>query len=126
MDFPYPVLDRQIEYYSRFDERIRRRLVRTITDDVIAEHQAKPLGQHSDPLERLLNYFRRGGLAGKLGILREGRDPGNFRIVRFAGVRGQPAQIIQGEQITSLDQAYHEAFLLRIAELRASLEGEAE
>lgn len=126
MDFPYPVQDRQIEYFARFDERIRRRLIATITDQVIAEHQAKPLGQHSDPLERLLNYFRRGGLAGKLGILREEGDEECYRIVRFAGVRGQPAQILNRPPTSSLDQAYHDAFLLRLADLRAGLEGDTE
>ncbi|WP_416908467.1 MAG: hypothetical protein ACMVO5_02265 [Polymorphobacter sp.] len=124
MEHPFPVRDRQLEYYTLFDQRMRRRLVASITDDLIAEHRRKPLGQHSDALERLLNYFRRGGLANKIGILRVSGQDGPYRLIRFAGARGQMSQIIDGPQAMSLAEAYHAAFLQRIEDLRASLRGD--
>lgn len=125
MDFPFPVRDRQFEYYGEFDVRMRRHLAANITDDIIAEHKAKPLGQHSDALERLLNYFRRGGLASKIGILKlEGGEQG-FKLVRFAGMRGSMSQVIDGPVLTTLHEAYHAAFLQRIEDLHASLKGDA-
>lgn len=124
MEHPFPIRDRQLEYFTLFDERMRRRLAASITDDLIAEHQRKPLGQHSDGLERLLNYFRRGGLANKIGILRVSGPGGPYRLIRFAGARGQMSQIIDGPEATTLAEAYHAAFLQRIADLRASLTGD--
>lgn len=124
MLYPFPLRDRQLEYYEWFDARMRRRLLDLVTDDIIGEHQAKPLGQHSDPLDRLLNYFRRGGLANKVGIL---LDPGgrkSFRLVRFSGVRGAPAHVLDGPEYSDLNAAYHGAFLQRVADLRASLDGD--
>ncbi len=37
-----------------------------MTDEVVAEHRADPLGQHSDSLRRLLNYFGSFPIDGKL------------------------------------------------------------
>lgn len=124
MDFPFPIEDRQTEYFVKFDERIRKQLLTIITDDLIEEHRRKPLGQHSDALDRLLNYFRRGGLANKIGIVKEQGTEDRYHIIRFAGGRGQPSRIIDGPSITTLQQAYHAAFLQRIADLRDSLSGD--
>jgi len=124
MQFPSPVQDRQNHYFAEFDKRMRRKLNDSITDALIAEHREKPLGQHSDALDRLLNYFRRGGLANKLGILREEFSEDRFRIVRFPGERGKPCTIIDGPESHSLQEAYHAAFLQRIEDLRASLAGD--
>ena len=121
MQFPAHVRDRQLEYFEKFDARIRKRLAGLVSPDLIEEHRRQPLGQHSDALDRILNYFRRGGLANKLGIL---RVSGGFRLVRFAGVRGAPSQVLDGPLIASLDEAYHAAFLARIDDLNASLSGE--
>lgn len=116
MEYPDAVLDRQTVYFGEFDRRIRRRLRALVSDAVIEEHRAKPLGQHSDALDRLLNYFRRGGMAGKLGIYQTAPGVAKYQIVRFAGVRGQPA-VIENEAFGSLNEAYHAVFLRRIADL---------
>ena len=124
MKFPFPIQDRQNHYYAEFDRRIRRTLNASITDALIAEHREKPLGQHSDALDRLLNYFRRGGLANKLGILREAFSEERYKIIRFPGERGKPCKVIDGPESHSLEEAYHAAFLQRIEDLRASLAGD--
>jgi branched-chain amino acid transport system permease protein len=124
MQFPQAIRDRQSDYFAVFDDRIRRKLQATLSDTLIDEHRQRPLGQHSDALERLLNYFRRGGLAGKIGILQADPSQPGYQLVRFAGVRGGTAEILPGNIIPTLDEAYHAAFLLRIADLKASLPGE--
>jgi len=124
MLYPFPLRDRQLEYYEWFDARMRQRLLDLVTDEVVAEHQAKPLGQHSDALDRLLNYFRRGGLANKVGILKDPGDRNSYRLVRFSGVRGAPAQVLDGPEYSDLNDAYHGAFLQRVGDLRASLDGD--
>lgn len=118
MQIPDQVVDKQDDYYREFDRRIRRHLRTLVSDAVIEEHRNKPLGQHSDALDRLLNYFRRGGMAGKLGILREGEaDAPRYRIVRFSGARGVPSEIEADSTYASLDAAYHAVFLRRCAAL---------
>ncbi len=116
MDYPFDATDRQLDYYAEFDRRIRLRLRPLVSDAVIEEHRRKPLGQHSDALDRLLNYFRRGGMAGKLGIYRSDPVTPSYRIVRFTGVRGVPS-VIEDDTYGSIDEAYHAVFLRRIDEL---------
>lgn len=118
MEYPDPVRDRQLDYFAAFDRRIRARLRGLVSDTVIEEHRRKPLGQHSDALERLLNYFRRGGMAGKLGIFQPDPSVPEYRIVVFPGRRGAPAAV-EDDVFTSLNEAYHAVFLRRIAQLQA-------
>lgn len=124
MQFPQTIRDRQADYVARFDDRLRRKLATTLTDALIEEHRLKPLGQHSDALERVLNYFRRGGLAGKIGIFQPDPAAPGYRLVRFAGTRGGTATLLEGETIPTLNEAYHAAFLQRIADLEADIAGE--
>ena len=123
MELPQQPLDRQALYFERFDARISRKILALIDADLIEEHRRRPLGQHSDRLERVLNYFRRGSLAGKVGILRLSYSPEQYQLVRFAGARGQPSEVLAGPLLTSLDEAYHAAFLLRVADLAAKVSG---
>lgn len=117
MDFPRTIVDRQAEYFTAFDDRIRATLRSLVSDDIVEEHRLKPLGQHSDALDRLLNYFRRGGMAGKLGLLQEDRDKQLYKIVRFSGARGVLSTVEHDEVYPSLKDGYHAIFLRRIAEL---------
>jgi branched-chain amino acid transport system permease protein len=119
MDFPYPVIDRQLQVYQEFDQRIRRKLRLLVSDAVIEEHRCKPLGQHSDALDRLLNYFRRGGMAGKYGLLQSDPGAADYRIVRFSGARGAMSTVEDEPLTGSLNAAYHAVFLRRIADLLA-------
>lgn len=125
MQVPDQIVDKQNDYYREFDRRIRGYLRTLVSDEVIEEHRKKPLGQHSDALDRLLNYFRRGGTAGKLGIVRDSSPrPASprpvYKLVRFSGARGLPSQVEEDKVYASLDEAYHAVFLRRVSDLMAN------
>jgi branched-chain amino acid transport system permease protein len=126
MEFPHPIQDRQQVYYDAFDKRIRAQLRKLVCDEVIEEHRRAPLGMHSDALERLLNYFRRDGIAGKLGLLQENPAVSAYWIVRFSGARGTPSTVEEGETFYSLDAAYHAVFLRRITDLMTNTPGDVQ
>src|SRR5581483_9606051 len=98
----------------------RERIKALITDELIAEHAAKPLGQHSDTLERVLQYFRRQPQAGKYIIVAV-RPWEEYRIGVLSGVRGQPATILDDDgPFASEEEAMHGIFLRRVRELRGA------
>ena len=51
--------DKQHQTYALFNARLKTEIKGLITPALIEEHRRKPLGRHSDPLERVLNFFRR-------------------------------------------------------------------
>ena len=62
--------DRDQIYQQRFDKQLRTHLKTLITPALIEEYRASPLGQHSDDLERVLNYFRRTIARGQIRAVR--------------------------------------------------------
>ncbi len=111
--------DRTLEVTARWDQRMRQRLIPLVTEELIAEHARNPLGQHSDALERLLNYFRRAAPLGKLAVLRT-KPFAEWRIVVIAGVRGQPPRFYDDRVFHTEREAMHAVFLARIDELMRS------
>lgn len=112
-----PETEDRDEVYRAFHGRMQERYLRTlVSPEVIEEHRAKPLGQHSEPLERLLHYFREQPMAGKYAVLQE-RDSGSFRIVALSGVRGVAPAPVGEERFATAEAAYHGLFLKRIEEL---------
>lgn len=114
------IQDKQAIYYRRFDKRLRDQLKALITPEVIEEHRKKPLGQHSDALSRLMNYFRRGEVSDKYAIMRQ---PGQFhayKILAFSGVRGAPPRLVDDHIYSDINEAYHAVFLLRVNDLMES------
>ena len=110
-------MDRQVQVYLDWDAKQRERIKALITDELIAEHAAKPLGQHSDTLERVLQYFRRQPQAGKYIIVAV-RPWEEYRIGVISGVRGQPATILDDDgPFASEEEAMHGIFLRRVREL---------
>jgi len=102
-----------------FERNLRERLRSWITPALIAEHQAKPLGQHSDHLERMLNYFRKAPIPDKYAVYCE--EPfAKYRIVALSGLPGVPPRVVDDKTYDSLDAAYHAVFLRRVNDLRAS------
>ncbi|MGT2439330.1 hypothetical protein ACU4GH_30050 [Bradyrhizobium betae] len=115
------IADKQLVYYRLFDKRIRDQLKTTITPALIAEHKAKPLGQHSDALDRVLNYFRRGEMPDKYAILRVGPLTAcSYKVLAFSGRTGQPPRVVDDKLYATADEAYHAVFLLRVNDLLAS------
>jgi branched-chain amino acid transport system permease protein len=108
--------DRSLVVYARWDARTRKALRATIDDDLLAEHQAKPLGQHSDRLERVLNYFRRAPQAKKYVVMCT-LTWTEWRIGVLSGVRGVPPTLLDDERFDSELAAQHGVFLRRVRDL---------
>jgi branched-chain amino acid transport system permease protein len=113
------VVDRQLQVYADWDAKQRERIRALITDELIEEHRQQPLGQHSDALERVLNYFRRQPQAGKYIIV--ATTPWQeYRIGVLSGVRGKTATILDDATFATEEEAMHGVFLRRVRDLRAS------
>ncbi len=74
--------DKDALYLRRFDKMQRDYLKTLVCSEVIEEHRRKPLGQHSEALERLLLYFRRQPKVDKYAIRRNNFD-GHTRSLPF-------------------------------------------
>jgi branched-chain amino acid transport system permease protein len=115
------ISDKQLVYHRLFDKRIRDRLKKLVTPELIAEHRTKPLGQHSDALDRLLNYFRREEMPDKYAILQVGPlSSCSYRVIAFSGTAGHPPRVVDDKLYPTLNESYHAVFLLRINDLLAS------
>jgi branched-chain amino acid transport system permease protein len=111
------VVDRQLQVYADWDGKQRERIKALITDELIAEHEARPLGQHSDALQRVLGYFRRQPQRGKYIIVAV-RPWEEYRIGVLTGVRGQPARLLEdSEAYPTEEAAMHGIFLRRVRDL---------
>lgn len=102
-----------------YERGLRDRLRGWISPELIAEHERKPLGQHTDHLERMLNYFRKAPIPDKYAVYCE--EPfAKYRVVALSGLPGVPPRVVDDKTYTSLDAAYHAVFLRRVNDLRAS------
>lgn len=102
-----------------FERGLRSRLKSWINPELIAEHEAKPMGQHSDHLERMLNYFRKAPIPDKYAVYCE--EPfARYRVVALSGLPGVPPRVVDDKTYPSLEEAYHAVFLRRVNDLRAS------
>ena len=111
--------DRELQVRAGWNARTSGELRKLITDELIAEHERKPLGQHSDALERVLNYFRRAPQATKyVGVCTQ--PWAEWRIGVLSGVRGVPPTILQDQRFTSEMDLQHGIFLRRVRDLLAS------
>jgi branched-chain amino acid transport system permease protein len=108
--------DRDLEVAHRYDAWIRPRLRALVTEELIAEHERNPLGQHSDALERVLNYFRRAPVGDKYAIVCT-RPDREWRICTLNGRRGEPLPVVGDEVFDSELAAHHGVFLRRVRDL---------
>ncbi len=71
-----------------FHARVKATLRPLITPELIAEHRRTPLGQHSEPLQRVLNYLGALPIDGKLITEHDGAEHWFVsRLVGFPAVR---------------------------------------
>jgi branched-chain amino acid transport system permease protein len=112
----HEVDDKDILFQRYFDKMQREFLKTLVCDEVIQEHKNDPLGQHSEPLERLLLYFRSLPIPGKYAIKRD-QGSATFRIVMLSGVRGDPPRQVDDTKYETLMDAYHGIFLRQVDEL---------
>ncbi len=111
--------DKDFLYFRRFDKMQRDYLKTLVCDEVIEEHKNKPLGQHSEALERLLLYFRRAPQNDKYAI-RHNEKTNTYKIVAFSGVRGVSPRLVEDKEYGSVEDAYHGVFLRRVHDLLES------
>jgi branched-chain amino acid transport system permease protein len=111
-------VDRQALVYEDWDRKQRERIRELVTDELVEEHARKPLGQHSDALERVLAYFRRQPNAGKYVIV--ATEPWReYRIAVLSGERGVLPTIAEDEAFATEEAAMHGVFLRRLRDLGA-------
>jgi hypothetical protein len=115
----YP--DKALVWDEYFNRRRSVEIRDLLTEEVIAEHKANPLGYrkfHSPALQRVLNYFRMQSILGKYVVYAS--EP--WREYRIAAVteRGQPPTILDEQVFASEEEAMHGVFMQRCNELRAS------
>ena len=111
--------DKGIIAEREFEKHLRSQLRTWITPEILEEHALKPLGQHSDHLERILIYFRKQPLANKYVVYCEIPFTA-YRIVALSGMPGVPPRLIDDKKYPSLDAAYHAVFLRRISDLKTN------
>lgn len=111
--------DKDVVYFHRYDKMQREYLKTLISPEIIDEHKRSPLGQHSEPLERLLLYFRRAALPDKYAITVV--EPFKaYRIVALSGHRGVAPRLVEDKIYPSQDDAYHGVFMRRVQDLLES------
>ncbi len=111
--------DKDQIFYRRFDKMQRDFLKRLVSDDVIEEHRTRPLGQHSEALDRLLIYFRRQGQVDKYAILVK-EEFKAYSIVGLSGHRGTAPRLVEDRSYASPEEAYHALFMRRVQDLLES------
>ena len=108
--------DKDEVYRKRYDKMQREFLKTLVSEEVIEEHKKKPLGQHSEALERLLLYFRRSSQVDKYVIKCE--EPfKKYKIMALSGKRGSSPRLVEDKTYTSTESAYHGVFLRRLQDL---------
>ena len=111
--------DRDKVYRKRFEEQLRAHLRTLITPALIEEYRASPMGQHSDDLERVLNYFRRAPFEGKY-VLFELEANRKYKIMTTTAAEGGLPQDVDGTVYSDKNEALHAVFLKRVDELMQS------
>lgn len=110
------------EAFRQIDERIARNdVLPRIDEELIAEHEDNPIGQHSDDLQRVLTYFRRRGLEGKYVIVETERNE-TWCLGRLSGERGVGPEVLRDEEFDSPEAAEHAIFRRRVETLRERFE----
>ena len=108
--------DRDDDYWSYFDAKQKQYLKSLVCDEIIEEHRNRPLGQHTEPLARLLHYFRRLPLEQQYAI-RRNDTADSYSIVRLSGTRGKKPSDASEIQLDTVEEAYHKVFMLQVGEL---------
>jgi branched-chain amino acid transport system permease protein len=108
--------NKDLVYFRRFDKLQREYLKTLITPELIEEFKQKPVGQHSEALERLLNYFRRQPQNDKYAVMVVEQFKA-YRIVALSGQRGVAPRLVEDKIYPSIEEAYKGVFLRRVQDL---------
>jgi branched-chain amino acid transport system permease protein len=111
--------DKDHIYFRRFDKLQRDYLKSLVSPRLIEEFKNRPVGQHSEALERLLNYFRRQPQNDKYAVMVVEQFKA-YRIVALSGHRGVAPRLVEDKVYPSVAEALHGVFLRRIQDLLES------
>ena len=111
--------NRDIVYRNYYDKMQAEFLKTLVSDELIDEYKNNALGQHSEPLSRLLHFFNCAPQKNKYVIKRD--DKVNlFKIAALSGERGVAPTLIEGKEFKTLEEAYYGVFLQRLYDLLES------
>ena len=119
---PSQCRDKALDWYAFWSSIRREEILGLITEELIAEHQANPVGYrdfHSPDLQRVLNYFRQAPTLGKYFVY--AIEPWAEYRIAVIEERGKPPTILDSPVFASEAEAMHGVFMRRIDDLRASL-----
>jgi branched-chain amino acid transport system permease protein len=102
---------------ERFHRIARERVRGLLSDELIAEHAARPLGPHSDSLARVLTFMRGADIEGKQVLLSIETDR-RWQIARVTRADKTRPLTLEGDEFTSWEVAFHTIFLQRVEALR--------
>lgn len=87
-----------------------------VTQAIVDEHKERPIGKHTDELERVLIYLRKHHLEmpGKYNIACT-KPHEEYRLVTLSGIPGVPPTLLD-DTFGSRDEAEHGLFLKRLAD----------
>jgi hypothetical protein len=115
-----PSLDEQVlrehEAFLQVERHIfETEIVPRVTKEIVEEHRAKPIGKHSDELERVLIFLRRHHLEMKGKYILVCTKPHEeYRIGRLTGGFGPPDLL--PETYPDRYEAEHAVFLKRLSD----------
>ncbi len=101
--------------YDYFNAKQRKYVKKVLNKAIIEEYRRCPLGRHSEPLERVLAYFRRLPLQQQYGLKREA--DGTFRMIAMSGLRGAPPNPASREVFRTVEEGYFGIFLRQIKDM---------
>jgi len=101
-------------FFDYFNDKQCEYIRQVLNDEIIEEHRLKPLGQHSEPLARVLAYCRRIPMNQQLA-LKHDRKSDTYMIICLSGKRGVAPTVVDTETFQTLNEAYHGLFLKQIS-----------
>jgi branched-chain amino acid transport system permease protein len=107
--------NKDLEVRDHFDRMTRAYLRSVLTDELIEEHRSGDASHPSEPLARLLAWCQRRPLPRQYAIKAEADS--SFRLIAFAGKRGERPRYLGHERYATVREAQHGAFLRHISDL---------
>lgn len=111
----HPEVDRASVARDRFWAGAKARARNLVSPELIEEHRQRPIGQHGDRLARLLTHLRTIPGIARLMIL--ALPDGSYALGGVDGQRGCAPVTLDERRFSTIDEAEHAVFLLRLAAL---------
>lgn len=108
--------DRQLLCLQRFNALLEDELRALLTEDLIDEYRSKPLGRHSDALERVLNWIRKAPAY----ALYSRKPCREWQVIRLPVSPGKGPEAVDDIVYTDENEALHAVFLKHIERLKGA------